>query len=126
MGLLTKQQLCQEMYERFLDPRFAEVDKQYEKQQMEGRDDEKGPCRAHETGKPEGDGKREIHQDGDNDEEEKYCQGSRREQADHLVNKIEFHVFRLQPQIVLQHLDELRDCLYVLVAGEHLSINYKL
>ena len=110
------------MYERFFDPGLAEADDQDEEQEMDERHDEEGQSRARVVGQPEGEGEREEHQYGDDDEEKEDCQGGRRHQAYHLVNHIELDIFRLKPEVMFQHLDQLGKRLNVLVAGQHQEI----
>lgn len=84
----------------------------------QGHDEEGQGCTC--VGRqPVGEGEGEEHQDGDKDEEEENGQGSRRQQAYHLVHYVKLHIFRLKPEVMFQHLNQLGKCLNVLVAGKH-------
>jgi len=116
-GLFAEQKSGEEPDERFLNPGRPEINDDEEKQQMDGCHDEKSTRQPRIGWKPEGKGEEEEQQDRDDDEEKHDCQGSRRQQANHLVNHVELNVFRLQPEIMFKHLDQLRDRLNTLVAG---------
>lgn len=107
------------MDEWLLDPRFAEGEDHDEEQEMHQTYDEEGQGCACEVCQPVSEGKGEEHQDGDEDEEEEDGQGSRRQQAYHLVHHVELHIFRLKPEVMFQHLNQLGKRLNVLVAGKH-------
>ena len=99
-----------------LDPGASEMDDYKEEKKMDEGYDEEGEGSARVLGQPEGEGKSEEHEHGDEDEDEEDCQGSRRQQADHLVNHIELHIFGLKPEVMFQDLNQLGKCLNVLVA----------
>ena len=61
------------MYEWLFNPVFPECEEKDEKQQMQPCHDEECECSPSEVGQPEGKGKREEHQDCDNDQEENDC-----------------------------------------------------
>ena len=84
---------------------------------MYARDDEEGLSHTYPRSQPTGDGKREIHQYGNDEHKKEDSQGSGRQKAHHLVYHIKFDVFRLKPKIVFQHLYQLGNRLNVLIAG---------
>ena len=63
------------MYQRLLDPSLAENDKQNEYQQVEGRYNKEGGRHTRIVCQPEGEGKGEIHQDSNDDEDKDDSQG---------------------------------------------------
>ena len=113
------------MDEGFLDPGLAEDDEEDEDAQMDGSHDEEGRGHTHETGEPEGEGKGEIHHHRHDDEDEDEGQGGRLQQAYHLVDHVQLQIFRLKAEIMLEHLNELRNRLYILVTRQHLTVNRK-
>ena len=117
--LLAEQKACEEMDKWFLNPGLAEDDEQDEDEQMDGTYDEEGHRHAREVGEPEGEGEGEIHHHSDDDKDKDEGQSGRLHQAHHFVDHIQLQIFRLKPEIMLEHLDELRNRLYILVTRQH-------
>ena len=69
-----------------------------------------------------GERERQEQHDGDNQQEEDEGQRHSRQQAHHLVDDVQLHIFLLQPEVVLKHFHELRDGFNVLVARQHHAI----
>lgn len=66
------------MNQGFLNPRSTVMDNHEEEEQVDEAHDEEGQGCAYVSCQPEGKGKREEHQHGDDDEEKENCQGGSR------------------------------------------------
>ena len=114
--LFAEEEVGQEVNKGLLDPGPAEDDEEDEKEQMDGSHDEEGRRHTHDSAQPEGDGEREIHHHSNDDKDEDERQSGRLQQTYHFVDHIQLQIFRLKSEIMLEHLNELRNRLYILVA----------
>ena len=89
---------------------------------MNGRDNQEGTRKAHVVGKPESNAERQEQKHGNDNQEKQDGKSGGREQAHHLVDHVELHIFCLKPEIMFQHLNELCYGFCVLVARQHASI----
>lgn len=99
-----------------LDDGLAQTDEDEEHDKVEHADDGKGSRQAsYGVGERIGRRKGEI-DDGDDQQYSKHCdKHQHRQQPHNLVYYIELHIFRLKPDVMLDHLDQLRYGLNILI-----------
>ena len=97
-----------------LDDGLAQADEDEEHDKVE-RADEGSRQASYGVGERIGRRKGEV-DDGDDQQYSKHCdKHQHRQQAHNLVYYIELHIFRLKPDVMLDHLDQLRYGLNILI-----------
>ena len=92
-----------------LDDGLAQTDEDEEHDKIERADDGKGSRQASY-------GVGERIDDGDDKQYSEHCdKHQHRQQSHNLVYYIELHIFRLKPDVMLDHLDQLRYGLNILI-----------